>query len=115
MIERKSREDAVSTIIHARKRFHTELGKMRSAAQAGGLAVVIVESGLPELLRLNPNVHKKSLVASLASIHVRFGVPVLFCGNRGVASFYAERLMMDWWNAFGIKGSAAMADGEASS
>ncbi|MFW5828627.1 MAG: ERCC4 domain-containing protein [Planctomycetota bacterium] len=86
-IERKSLDDLVSTLIHHAKRWHAELRRL-AAMQA---ACVIVEAGLPDLLagRYSGGVHPHAALGRVLSVHVDFGVPVVFAGDRPHARLWA--------------------------
>ena len=94
-IERKSKSDAISTIIHNKKRFYKELAKLKLINDTGGLAVIIVEASLTDLLepKARRDAHPQSIIGGLAAVHVLFGVPVLFCGGRAEAAAYGWALM----------------------
>ncbi|MRR13244.1 hypothetical protein EG835_12495 [bacterium] len=78
--ERKSLDDFVSTVIHARGRFRGELRKLVGYRAA----CVVVEAGVADVLlqRYRGDAHPNAVVGNALSIILDFGVPVFFCGNR---------------------------------
>jgi len=87
-VERKSMDDFVSTVIHARSRFHKELKRL----QLFETACVVVEGSLDDVLRrrYHGNAHPNSVFGSAISIIIDFGIPVYFCSNRQVACRFVE-------------------------
>lgn len=90
-VERKSLADLVQSLTRARARFFREvqiLARRRFAA-------IVVEAGIPELLagRYPSGASPESLLGSCMAIHVDFGVPVVFAGDRGHARLWTERYL----------------------
>lgn len=91
-VERKSLDDFVSTVIHARRRFRAELQKL-----AGYRAVcVVVEASVADVLlqRYRGEAHPNAVVGSALSIVLDFGVPVFFCGNRQAACQFVQAYLL---------------------
>lgn len=91
-IERKTREDLVNTLIHARERFTEELRRFERFR----FAAVFVESDLDPILRgeYRSAANPRAVVSSLAAIMADFGVMVVFCGSRANAAAMAEEVLI---------------------
>lgn len=91
-IERKTREDLVNTLIHARDRFEEELRRFRSFRYAA----VFVESDFGPILAgdYRSAASPRAVVSSLASIMADFGVMVVPCGSRANAAALAEDVLV---------------------
>lgn len=83
VVERKSMEDFIGTVIRGRRRFHAELRKLITYDRA----CIVVEGSLRDLLegRYPSGAHPNALLGSVLSIVVDFGVPVYFCSDRQCA------------------------------
>lgn len=102
-IERKSMEDAQSTILGwngRRERFERELENL-SAIECG---VVIVECSFTDLISKAPQYGKrttgqnaKALSRSIVAFMQDYSVPWLFCDGRRVAEIHAFRWLERWW------------------
>lgn len=91
-IERKTREDFVNTMIHARDRFEAELRRFDRFR----FAAVFVESDLAQIVRgeYRSAAAPRAVLASIASIMADFGVMVVFAGNRANAAAMAEDVLV---------------------
>jgi ERCC4-type nuclease len=91
-VERKTVNDFVSTVIHARARFHRELCKLAGYRAA----CVVVEAGLTEILlgRYQGGAHPHAVLGAALSIIVDFGIPVFFCSNRQAACRFVEGYLL---------------------
>ena len=91
-VERKTLEDFVSTVIHARKRFQRELCRLREYETA----CVVVEANLRDLVSGNYNsgAHPNAILGAVISIVVDFQVPVFFCSDRQVACRFVEGFLL---------------------
>jgi ERCC4-type nuclease len=91
-VERKSMDDFVDTVVHARERFYRELSKLARYRRS----CVVVEGGIPDLLagdyrgRARPG----SVFGSAVAITVDFGVPVFFCSTRPAACRFVETYLL---------------------
>lgn len=90
-LERKSLDDFVQTVIHARERFERELQKLA----AYQLAAVVVEGSYRDLAGHNYRslAHPSSVFGLAAAIYVDHGVPVLFLENAAIAARFAARVL----------------------
>jgi ERCC4-type nuclease len=90
-IERKSLDDFVNTIIHARDRFHRELCQLSTYESAG----IVVEGTLRDIIaaRYRSKVHPNAVIGSTLSIMVDYGIPVYFCCDRQAACFFTEQFL----------------------
>ena len=91
-VERKTLDDFVSTVIHARPRFREELRKF-----AGYRATcIVVEAGVADVLlqRYRGEAHPNAVIGSTLSIILDFGVPVFFCGNRQAACQFVQAYLL---------------------
>ena len=80
--------DFVSTVIHARKRFHAELRKLADRE----FACVVVEAPMRDVLEgsYGTGAHPNAVFGAAISICVDWGVPVYFCGDRQTAKQFVE-------------------------
>ena len=91
-VERKSLDDFVSTVIHARQRFREELRKLAGYRAA----CVVVEAGVADVLlqRYRGQAHPNAVVGNALSIILDFGVPVFFCGSRQAACQFVQAYLL---------------------
>lgn len=91
-VERKSLDDFVSTVIHARQRFREELRKLAGYRAA----CVVVEASVADVLlqRYRGVAHPNAVVGNALSIILDFGVPVFFCGNRQAACQFVQAYLL---------------------
>ena len=94
-VERKSLADYVATVIHARERFAREL---RTLARYE-LGAVVVEASLEDVLehRYATAAVPESVWGATVSVIVDYGVPVYWCGSRGIACRLTLDLLRRWW------------------
>jgi DNA excision repair protein ERCC-4 len=94
-VERKTREDFVSTVIRSRKRFFKEL-RLLSKYDA---ACVVVEANLRDILTgaYRSGAHPNAVLGTLLSIVVDFRVPVFFCSDRQVACHFVEGFLLRYY------------------
>ncbi len=92
VVERKSLDDFVSTVIHGRARFHKELRKLAQYRAA----CVVVEAGLLEVLlhRYRGDAHPNAVLGSALSITLDFRVPVFFCSSRQAACQFVQAYLL---------------------
>lgn len=98
-VERKTLDDFVSTLIHRRRRFRQELGKL-SRYRA---ACVVVEAELLDVLgkRYRGEARPAAIVGSTLSILLDYRVPVVFCGNRQAACHFTRGFLLAAWKRWG--------------
>lgn len=91
-VERKSLDDFVSTVIHARQRFREELRKLAGYRAA----CVVVEASVADVLhqRYRGGAHPNAVVGNALWIILDFGVPVFFCGNRQAACQFVQAYLL---------------------
>jgi ERCC4-type nuclease len=91
-VERKTLDDFVSTVIHARQRFRDELRKLAEYRAA----CVVVEAGVSDILlkRYRGEAHPNAVVGNALSIILDFGVPVFFCQNRQAACQFVQAYLL---------------------
>jgi DNA excision repair protein ERCC-4 len=91
-VERKSLDDFVSTVIHARRRFREELRRLAEYRAA----CVVVEGGVADVLlqHYRGEAHPNAVVGNALSIILDFGVPVFFCGNRQAACQFVQAYLL---------------------
>ncbi len=79
-IERKSKKDAYASLGHDRARFLREVERLSQLEYAA----IVIEASLPSFLQAPEftRMSARSAVRSLLAWSVRFGVPVLFAGDR---------------------------------
>jgi DNA excision repair protein ERCC-4 len=91
-VERKSRDDFVSTVIHGRERFRNELRKLAGYRTA----CVVVEAGVLDVLlhRYRGDAHPNAVLGSALSIILDFRIPVFFCSNRQAACQFVQAYLL---------------------
>lgn len=91
-VERKSMDDFVSTVIHARARFRSELKKLAEYKAA----CVVVEGNLDDVLRrkYREDAHPNAVLGSALSIILDYRVPVFFCSNRQAACCFVQAYLL---------------------
>ena len=91
-VERKSLDDFISTVIHARQRFRRELSKLAGYRAA----CVVVEANLLDILlgRYRGEAHPKAVLGSTLSILLDYGIPVYFCGTRPAACQFVQAYLL---------------------
>lgn len=92
VVERKSLDDLVQSLIRNRERFHRELRKLQSIPGA----CVVVEAGLNDLLshQYKSGVHPNAVLGAVLAVIVDFRVPVYFCGNRPAACHFTQAYLL---------------------
>ena len=92
VVERKSLDDLVQSLIRNWDRFHRELRKLQSIPGA----CVVVEAGLNDLLshRYTSGVHPSAVLGAVLSVIVDFRVPVYFCGSRPAACHFTQTYLL---------------------
>ena len=94
-VERKSKSDAYASLGRDRQRFRREMERLA----AMDYAAVVVEASLPGFLtppafsQLNPN----SAIGTLLAWSVRFGVHVIFAGDRRHGNNVTRQLLTKYW------------------
>jgi ERCC4-type nuclease len=87
-VERKSLADFVQTVIRGRERFRKELLKLQTYRRA----CVVIEGGIPDITqaRYPGGAHPASVLGTVLSIIVAYGIPVYLCGDRQHACRFVE-------------------------
>ncbi len=91
-VERKSLVDLFGTVGRGRARFERELERMSGMS----FAAIVVEATLEDVLRRPPQrarISPRAVVGSLLSWQVRYGVHVVFAGDRRLAESTTLRLL----------------------
>jgi len=91
-IERKTLDDYISTVIHARGRFARELAALSSYQ----FAWIVVEGSLDDVLhgRYASRVHPASLMGLTMLVMTEYRIPVLFAHDRPCARALTEALLL---------------------
>ena len=99
-VERKSLDDFVSTVIHARRRFRDELRKLAGYRAA----CVVVEAGVADVLlqRYRGEAHPNAVLGNTLSIIFDFHVPVFFCGSRQAACQFVQAYLLAAHSRWGV-------------
>jgi DNA excision repair protein ERCC-4 len=98
-VERKSLPDFISTVIHQYDRFEKELAVLATYPQR----CIVVESSIAEVLdpqaawRRHSAASPNSILARAISITARFGIPIVWAGDRIHAREYVERWLAYCW------------------
>jgi len=94
-IERKSKEDAYSSLGQGRERFERELERLSKF----DYAAIVIEASLPDFLmapafsRMNP----KSAANSIIAWSVKYRVCVFFAGDRLHGNALTKQLLEKYW------------------
>lgn len=94
-IERKSLQDAFSSVGQGRKRFERELERLSQLEYAA----IVLEANLEDFLtppaytRMNP----KAVINSLIAWSIRYRVFVFFAGSRQLGRTLTRRLLEKFW------------------
>ncbi len=94
-IERKSLSDFVGSITAGRERFWNCCDRMSRL----DFACIVVECSMDDVLTSNyrSKARPQSVIGSALAIHVDFGIPVIWAGNRTNAANITERLLTRLW------------------
>ncbi|MHB9038951.1 MAG: ERCC4 domain-containing protein [Armatimonadota bacterium] len=92
VVERKTLQDFVHTVIRDRERFRKELLKLAEYDRA----CVVVEAGLDDIVAgaYRSGAHPASVVGAAISIIIDYGIPVFFCSNRQCACRFVEEYLL---------------------
>lgn len=84
----------ISTVVHAQERFGRELALLKTYPRAW----IVVEGSLDDVVqgRYDSRVTPQALLAMTASLMTRYGIPVLFAGDRPSARALVEELLVQW-------------------
>lgn len=88
VVERKSVADLVGSLTRDRERFQRELEKLATFHRA----IIVVEGDYTDVADglYRGAARPTSLIASIASIHSRYGIATLFAGNRTRATHFVR-------------------------
>lgn len=91
-IERKSLNDFVNSLTRRNSNFWSELSRIR---QDGMLACVVVEGSMYDITmgRYTSKTGPESVIGLAASIHIKFGIPVVLASDRMGAITYATTFL----------------------
>lgn len=101
-IERKSKNDAYSTIGTGRNRFVAELHRMVEMHRAA----IVLECTLADFLEppATSELHPRSAINSLLAWSVRFDIPVFFAGSRRHAAALVYNYLEKFYKYYGPSG-----------
>jgi ERCC4-type nuclease len=99
VVERKSLDDFVSTVIHSRERFRKELRKLAGYRAA----CVVVEASIVDVLlhRYRGDAHPNAVLGNALSIILDFRTPVFFCSNRQAACQFVQAYLLAGYARWG--------------
>ena len=94
VVERKTHSDLLGTLTHGRVRFEVELERLRDF----GFAALVIEADLHTVARGSAlsGANPKAIIASLVAFQQRYGLHVVFAGDRRHAEAYTWRLLERW-------------------
>ena len=96
-IERKSLSDLLGTITEGRKLFIKELRQFRSFKYAA----IVVESSWQVILSgiygVPSQTHPNSVIGSLMSFSIKYGVQIIMAEDHDVAGRLVESLLWNYW------------------
>ncbi len=92
VVERKTLDDFVSSVIRYRRRFRRELERLRGYA----FSCVVVEASLGDIFahRYHSGAHPNAVVGAAISIIVDYGVPVFLCSDRQACCRFTEGYLL---------------------
>lgn len=95
-VERKTKSDAYGSLGQGRARFRREVERMASL-QYGA---IVIEAGVPDFLRplLFSQLAPSAALGSLLAWSVRFGVHVIFAGDREHGAAITLQLLTKFWH-----------------
>ena len=90
-VERKTHADLFASLGKGRRRFERELQRLSKL----DYAAIVIETGLPSLMRQPPfsQMNPKSVVNTLLSWSIKYGVHVFFAGDRKHAKALTYRIL----------------------
>lgn len=103
VVERKSVDDALSSITAGNERFRREHERMAEIVEAGGFAAVVVEGDLATICedldsgRAGRQISSDVVIGVAASWSQRYGTHWVFAGSRALAERLAFRFLLKWW------------------
>ena len=102
-VERKSLDDLVGCCTHERSRFVRELERMKPSRGGFWVSAVVIESGLPELLRhdYKSKTHPNSVLGSVNRWQARYRVPFVWAGSRFCAGFAVLSILWNFYDEYG--------------
>lgn len=94
-IERKTQQDAYTSLGRERPRFARELERLAAL----DYAAVVIEAGVPDFLRQPPfsRMNPKAALNSIIGWSVKYRVCVFFAGDRRHAGALTYRLLEKYW------------------
>lgn len=98
-IERKTKNDAYTSLGRERARFRREAERM-STLQYGA---IVIEASVPDFLRppLFSQLAPTAAMGSLLAWSVRFGIQVFFAGDRDHGAAITRQLLTKFWHYHG--------------
>lgn len=104
-IERKTKEDAYSSLGQGRARFERELQRLARF----DYAAVVIEASLPEFLQVPAFSHMnpKAAASSIIAWSVKYRVCVFFAGDRRHGNALTRQLLEKFWRYFHNGGANA--------
>jgi len=94
-IERKSKEDAYSSLGQGRVRFERELERLSQF----DYAAIVIEASLPDFLQapVFSQMNPKSATASIIAWSVKYRVCIFFAGDRRHGNALTKQLLEKYW------------------
>jgi ERCC4-type nuclease len=94
-VERKSLDDLVGSITAGRERFMACCSRLSRL----DFACIVVEADLSDVIagRYISKTRPQSVIGSMLAIHVDYGLPTIWAGNRRNAANLTERLLTRLW------------------
>ncbi|MBU1701035.1 MAG: hypothetical protein KJ970_13855 [Candidatus Eisenbacteria bacterium] len=98
-VERKTTADAFSSLGRYRSRFRAEVERLSNY----GYAAIVVEASIPDLLKPPPfsRMNPKAVINSLLGWSVRYGVNIIFAGDRQYGNAITRTLLEKYWKYYG--------------
>lgn len=91
-VERKTLDDFLHSITHARERFFNELKHLRRI-----ICCVVVEANWEDIVngKYDSKVSPSSVMGTVCVITSKFGIPIYFLSNRQHAQIWLEKYMIN--------------------
>jgi DNA excision repair protein ERCC-4 len=106
-IERKTKEDAYSSLGYDRARFQREVERLAQLH----FGAIVIESSLPDFLYPPPfsRLHPRAAIGTLLAWSVRFGIHIHFVGDRAHGQALTGSLLEKFWRYQQVSNHAPVA------
>lgn len=94
-VERKTLNDFIGSVIHARSRFLAEMERLSLFKHK----CVVVEGSITQVINRDYDsaTHPNSVIGAAIAIVIEYGIPVYFFENRQISELFVERFLSRIW------------------